>query len=119
MVLSDPNVLTSVIGLSDIAVVVTADAVLIAPRTATMESRLRELIWVNDVAMGCDYIGNYDIHGIDAALWVLGQRPIAAMGASSICRPDPHGDARDVIALTYEYADGIIHQHTRHQRNGE
>ncbi len=82
------------------------------PRTATMESRLRELIWVNDVAMGCDYIGNYDIHGIDAALWVLGQRPIAAMGASSICRPDPHGDARDVIALTYEYADGIIHQHT-------
>jgi len=37
LVLSDPNVLTSVIGLSDIAVVVTADAVLIAPRTATGE----------------------------------------------------------------------------------
>lgn len=82
------------------------------PRTATMESRLRDLIWVNDVAMGCDYIGNYDIHAIDAALWVLGRRPVSAMGASSICRPEPHGDARDVISLVYEYADGLIHHHT-------
>lgn len=81
------------------------------PRTATMESRLRELIWVNDVAMSCDYLGNYDIHAIDAALWVLGRRPIAAMGTSDICRPDPHGDARDVCSLTYQYADGLVHQH--------
>lgn len=81
------------------------------PRTATMESRLRELIWVNDVAMGCDYLGNFDIHGIDAALWVLGRRPVVASGASSINREDPHGDARDVCALTYEYADGLVHQH--------
>jgi predicted dehydrogenase len=81
------------------------------PRTANMESRLRELIWVNDVAMGCDYIGNFDIHAIDAALWVLGARPVAATGTSSIRRPDPHGDARDVCALIYEYADGVIHQH--------
>ncbi|MBE7539957.1 MAG: Gfo/Idh/MocA family oxidoreductase [Opitutaceae bacterium] len=82
------------------------------PRTATMESRLRDLIWVNDVAMGCDYIGNYDIHAIDAALWVLGSMPVAAMGASGIYRPDAHGDSRDMIALTYEYAEGFIHQHT-------
>jgi predicted dehydrogenase len=81
------------------------------PKTGTMEDRLRELIWVNDVAMGCDYLGNFDIHAIDAALWALGRRPIAAMGLSSIQRPDPHGDSRDVCALTYEYADGLIHQH--------
>ena len=81
------------------------------PKTATLESRLRNLIWINDVAMGCDYIGNYDIHAIDAALWVLGQRPVAASGASSIQRPNPHGDARDVCAVNYEYADGVIHQH--------
>jgi len=81
------------------------------PRTATMESRLRELIWVNDVAMGCDYLGNFDIHGIDAALWVLGRRPVVASGASSINRENPHGDSRDVCALTYEYADGLVHQH--------
>jgi len=81
------------------------------PKTATLESRLRELIWVNDVAMGCDYLGNFDIHAIDAALWVLGRRPVAATGASGIRRPDPHGDARDVCALIYDYADGLIHQH--------
>ena len=81
------------------------------PRTATLESRLQKLIWVSDVAMGCDLLGNFDIHAIDAALWVLGQRPVAATGASRICRPDPHGDSRDVCSLVYEYADGTVHSH--------
>jgi len=81
------------------------------PRTATMESRLRNLIWVNDVAMGGDNIGNYDIHAIDAARWVLGRRPMAAMGGSRICRPDPHGDASDVCSVVFEYADGLVHNH--------
>ena len=81
------------------------------PKTESLESRLQHLIWVNDVAMGCDYIGNFDIHAIDAAIWVLGRRPVVASGASSIQRPDPHGDSRDVISLTYEYADGLIHHH--------
>ena len=77
----------------------------------TIENRLRELIWVNDVAMGCDYIGNFDIHAIDAALWVLGRRPIAAAGASKITRPDPHGDSHDVCSVIFEYADGLVHNH--------
>ena len=81
------------------------------PKTATLESRLQNLIWLADVAMGCDILGNFDIHAIDAALWVLGQRPTAATGRSRICRPDPHGDARDVCSLVYEYADGTVHNH--------
>jgi len=81
------------------------------PKTANIESRLRGLVWVNDVALGCDYIGNYDIHAIDAALWVLGKRPVAAMGASRICRADPHGDGRDVCSVVYDYADGLVHNH--------
>lgn len=81
------------------------------PKTATLESRLRDLIWTNDIAMGCDYLGNFDIHAIDAALWVLGERPVAAMGASRICRPDPHGDSHDVCSVVYEYASGIVHNH--------
>ncbi len=82
------------------------------PRTtATIESRLQRLVWVNDVALGCDYIGNNDIHAIDAALWVIGQRPVAAMGASRICRQEPHGDSRDVCSVVYEYADGLVHNH--------
>ena len=52
------------------------------PKEKTIESRLRDLVWVNDVALGCDYIGNYDIHALDAALWVLGRLPVAATGRS-------------------------------------
>jgi predicted dehydrogenase len=81
------------------------------PPTATIESRLRNLIWVNDVALGADNIGNFDIHAIDAACWVLGRRPVAATGSSRICRPNPHGDARDVCSVVFEYADGLVHNH--------
>ena len=81
------------------------------PRTANLESRLRNLIWVNDVALGCDYLGNFDIHAIDAALWALGRRPVAASGASGVCRPNPHGDARDICSVVFEYADGLVHEH--------
>ncbi len=81
------------------------------PLTANLESRLQSLIWVNDIAIGCDYIGNYDIHALDTALWALGQRPVAAMGSSRVCRPDPHGDARDVCSVVYQYADGLVHNH--------
>jgi predicted dehydrogenase len=81
------------------------------PWQKTIENRLQELTWVNEIAMGCDYIGNFDIHSIDAALWVLGRRPVAAMGGSQIARPDPHGDAHDVCSVIYEYADGLVHNH--------
>ena len=81
------------------------------PKTANIESRLRGLVWVNDVALGCDYIGNYDIHAIDAAIWVIGQTPVAAMGASRIGRQNPNGDGRDVCSVVYEYANGIVHNH--------
>jgi predicted dehydrogenase len=81
------------------------------PKTANLESRLRHLIWVSDIVMGCDYIGNYDIHAIDAALWVLGRRPVSADGCSRICRPDPHGDSHDVCSVVFEYADGLVHNH--------
>jgi predicted dehydrogenase len=81
------------------------------PRTATMESRLQHLIWVNDIAMGCDYIGNYDIHAIDAALWAIGQEPTAAAGGSRICRADPHGDSHDVCSVVYDYPNGVVHNH--------
>lgn len=81
------------------------------PRTANIESRLQNLVWVNDIAMGCDFIGNFDIHAIDAALWVLGQRPVSAVGFSSIRRPNPHGNSHDVCSVVFEYADGTVHNH--------
>ena len=81
------------------------------PKTGNIESRLTKLIWVNDIALGCDYLGNYDIHAIDAGLWVLGERPIAATGFSRVARPNPHGDGHDVCSVLYEYQSGIVHDH--------
>ena len=81
------------------------------PKTANIESRLRGLVWVNDIVIGGDYVVNYDIHAIDAALWVIGARPIAAAGGSRICRTNPHGDSRDVCSVVFEYADGLVHNH--------
>jgi myo-inositol 2-dehydrogenase / D-chiro-inositol 1-dehydrogenase len=82
------------------------------PLTANLESRLQHLTWVNDIALGCDYIGNYDIHAIDMALWITGQRPVVAAGSSRIGRPDPHGDAHGVCSVVYEFADGLVLNHS-------
>ena len=82
-----------------------------APKTATVESRLRKN-WENDTALSGGWITIFDIHAIDAALWVLGRRPVAATGVSRICRADPHGDSHDVCDVVYEYADGLVHNHS-------
>ena len=82
------------------------------PKTANIESRLQNLVWDNDIAIGGSFIVSYDIHAIDAVMWVLGQRPVAAMGSSRICRENPHGDSRDVCGVVYEYADGLFHEHS-------
>ncbi len=81
------------------------------PKGDTIENRLRGLIWVHDIALSCDYIGNYDIHAIDAAIWAVGKRPVAASGASRICRADPHGDSHDVCSVVFEYDGGLVHNH--------
>jgi predicted dehydrogenase len=81
------------------------------PRGPNLESRLQNLIWTNDIALGCDYLGNFDIHAIDAALWVIGERPVSAAGSSRIGRPDPHGDSHDVCSVVYRYANGVVHNH--------
>lgn len=81
------------------------------PLTSNLESRLQNLVWVNDIAIGCDLLGNFDIHAIDAAVWVIGERPVAASGSSRIMRPNPHGDSRDVCSIVYQYAGGVVHNH--------
>ncbi|MCH7227038.1 Gfo/Idh/MocA family protein [Haloferula sp. A504] len=81
------------------------------PRGPNLESRLQDLIWTNDIALGCDYIGNFDIHAIDAALWAIGERPVSACGASQVARPNPNGDSHDVCSVVYRYASGAVHNH--------
>lgn len=81
------------------------------PKTPTLESRLRSLIWCNDVAVGGGYHVNACIHAVDAALWLAGERPISACGYSRTARRDPHGDSHDVFQLNFEYANGVVHSH--------
>jgi len=81
------------------------------PKTANIESRLQHLIWVNDNELGGSYLVNAGIHAIDVALWIIGQKPISAMGSSRITRRQPHGDSHDVYSVTYEFADGLILNH--------
>ena len=81
------------------------------PKTANIESRLQGLVWVNDIALGCDLLGNFDVHAIDAALWLIGERPTAATGFSRVARPQPHGDSHDVCSVVYQYANGVVHNH--------
>jgi len=81
------------------------------PKTATIESRLQQLIWVNDEALGGSYLVNAGIHAIDVALWIAGQTPVSATGASRVGRADAHGDSHDVYSITYEFANGLILNH--------
>jgi predicted dehydrogenase len=88
------------------------------PKTATIESRLQRLIWVNDNDLGGSYIVNAGIHAVDVALWIAGEKPVSAMGSSRIARDNPHGDSHDVYSVTYEFANGLILNHRgEHLRN--
>jgi len=87
--------------------------------TANLESRLRSLSWCNDVAVGGGYHVNACIHGVDAALWVIGNRPAAAMGLSRRMRPDPHGDSHDAFSILFEFADGQLVSHRGKHLNNQ
>jgi predicted dehydrogenase len=84
------------------------------PHTACIADRFQKLQWLGQNALGCGQIGNFDIHAIDAAIWVMGRRPVAVSGQGAIRRKNPHGDARDVFALVFTFDDGTtwIHRGT-------
>ena len=48
------------------------------PKTANIESRLQGLVWDNDIALGGGMNVSFDIHAIDAGLWV--PRPTSRRG---------------------------------------
>ena len=87
------------------------------PKTQTLESRLRNEIWLSDIALGGDNIVSFDIHIIDGVVWVLGKRPVAASGRSRTCRPNPSGDRTDCSGVVYEFDDGVLWTHVVHALN--
>jgi predicted dehydrogenase len=87
------------------------------PLTDTIASRLRHLVWVNDVAIGGSYHVNACIHPVQAMMWVLGKTPVAATGLSRTARAAAHGDSHDMYGITYQFDDGLFWTHTgRHSR---
>jgi predicted dehydrogenase len=81
------------------------------PKGKNLESRMQGQVWNRDTALGGDHICVYDIHSIDAAIWVIRQRPVSAVGYSKICRPKPLSDCNDLTFLVYECADGTLWNH--------
>ena len=89
------------------------------PLGPNIESRLRNEIWLSDIALGGDNIVSYDIHIVDGVTWVMGRRPAAACGRSRICRPNPHGDRSDCSGTVFEYDDGVIWTHVTQSINNQ
>lgn len=81
------------------------------PLAKTIESRLHSLIWVNDDELGCGYIGNYDIHVVDAVLRATGRMPVAAYGWGANFRRAAYGDALDSTCVMFTFADGTVWNH--------
>jgi predicted dehydrogenase len=81
------------------------------PRTATIESRLQNLIWTNDVPLGGGMLVNAGIHAVDVALWLAGKAPVSAAGSARVAKPNPNGDTNYVYSVTYEFEDGLILNH--------
>ena len=89
------------------------------PLTRNIESRLRHLVWVNDVAIGGSYHVNACIHAVQAMMWILGKTPVAAVGISRPARPQSHGDSHDMFGITYEFDDGLFWTHTGRHSGGQ
>lgn len=81
------------------------------PKGQTIEPRLRDLLWCNDLPLGGDPIVNYDIHSIDAAVWAIRRRPVSAMGCSRLCRPHPQADFVDMAFIVFECPGGLLWNH--------
>jgi predicted dehydrogenase len=89
------------------------------PRTKTIESRLRSLIWVNDLNLGGGMLVNAGIHMVDVALWMAGERlPKSATGSGTVGKANPNGDTLYLYSINYEFEDGlVVHHRGDHLKN--
>jgi predicted dehydrogenase len=81
------------------------------PPDRTTENLLRPHNWLTTIPLSGDFIVEYSVHSIDAVLWVVGKRPVRATGVTRRCRPNAHGDGRDLYLVTYEFDDGLVWTH--------
>lgn len=79
------------------------------PEIKTPEDRLRT--WTPFTALSGDVINELGIHSINAVLWIVGHRPVSALGHTRVVRAAPRTDFREVYLVTYEFADGLLWTH--------
>jgi len=79
------------------------------PVIETPEDRLRR--WTPFTALSGDVINELGIHSINAVLWIVGRRPVSAIGQTRVVRSTPRTDFREVYLVTYEFADGLLWTH--------
>lgn len=79
------------------------------PPIKTQEDRLRW--WLATTALSGDVITENTVHSINAVLWAVGRRPVAAIGRSRVGRENPKCEFRQVYLVTYEFEDGLLWTH--------
>lgn len=77
----------------------------------TIESRLQNQIWLSDTGLSGDTIVSYDIHLIDALVYLLGRRPVSACGHARTVRAPANGDRTDTMSVIYELEGGATWTH--------
>lgn len=81
------------------------------PPVRTREDRLRSGRWLSTIALSGDVITENTIHSINAVLWMVGRRPVSAVGRTRCCRQNPRDDYREIYLITYEFDDGLLWTH--------
>lgn len=81
------------------------------PADTSPENLIRAGNWMTTIPLSGDFIVEYSIHTINTVLWAVGKRPIKATGKTRRCRPNAHGDGREVYAIIYEFEDGLVWTH--------
>ena len=59
------------------------------PREKTLENVFQGLNWDRDIALGGDLIGNFDIHAIDAAMWIAARFRLPPTASPASAAPIP------------------------------
>lgn len=88
------------------------------PAVGSLEERLRSR-WLSLIALSGDVITENSIHIINALLWLVGKRPVRAIGRAKVCRPHPRDDFREVYLVTYEFDDGVLWTHRCQSLNNQ
>jgi len=89
------------------------------PPVRNVEDRLRSGHWGSTIALSGDVITENTIHSINAVLWLVGRRPVSAVGRSRCCRRNPRDDYREVYLVTYEFDDGLLWTHRCQSLNNQ